>query len=271
MGKNSLGMFEFIRKTSFLAFFISWILSLFLFAIIYWIISAFSPSIILQGTPLDFNVIGLFKNIYASFLIATLLGMPIVETSGITTIFLYLQATLSIIILLILLDKLFQKYIVPHYYRHIHQDKKINSLTLAMSIFRNDIDRLIHELRSRQRHELKIREIEAIIDGLYVAFIDIEKLFSEKNIERHKIRNMQYIMLTTNMENSLEKLDKFIILLSHHNIIWKDKSTEFWIRHILEAADKIILAIDHSRLKNPQMIISIENIKEYTQSIEQKL
>jgi len=271
MGKNSLGIFEFIRKTSFLAFFIAWMLSLFVFAIIYWMITLFSPSIALQGVELNFSIIGLFKNIYVSFLIATLLGISLIKSTGIATAVVYLQAAISIGIILIILDKLFQKYIVPHYNHYIHQDKKINSLMLAMSIFRNDVDRLMHELRSRQRHELKIKEIEAIIDGLYVALIDIEKLFSEKNIERHRIRNVQYLMLTTNIENSLENLDKFIIIMNNYDILWKDKSTEFWIRRILETADKIIVKIDHSRLKNPQMIIAIENIKEYTQRIEMKI
>ena len=59
--------------------------------------------------------------------------------------------------------------------------------------------------------------------------------------------------------------------MDKHKIEWKDKSIEFWLRYILETADKIAASVDTSEIKNPKVIIAIENIKDYTEKIEDKL
>ena len=78
-------------------------------------------------------------------------------------------------------------------------------------------------------------------------------------------------MLTDNIEDSLEKLSHFIDFLEKHKIEWKDKSVEFWLRYILETADKIALNFDTTGIKNPKVIIAVENIREFTENIEKKL
>jgi hypothetical protein len=138
-----------------------------------------------------------------------------------------------------------------------------------MSIFRSDIDKIRYEFKAKTRHHVNIRDIEAVIDGLYVVFLDVEKLFSSKNQHRHRLRPIQYHMLTENIQDSLEKLAKFIDFLEEHKIIWKDKSTEFWLRYILQTANKIAENADH--VKNPKVIIALENTREYTERIAKKL
>jgi hypothetical protein len=144
-------------------------------------------------------------------------------------------------------------------------------MILTMSIFRTDIDRIKSEFKSKTKHDVDIKEIEAIIDGLYVTFLDIDTMFSVKNIHKHKISDSQYLMVITNIEDSLTKLTKFIDFLEEHKISWKDKSVEFWLRYILETADKITLHFDDIKIKNPKLIIAIENIKDLTQAIEKKI
>ena len=133
--------------------------------------------------------------------------------AGLSTIIVYVQLLLSIIIILILADKIVQKYVHPSYHAAHSQDKKVNTLMLTMSIFRNQIDKMTHEYTTKKRHKIAINEIESIIDGLYVAFLDIEKMFSSKNVHRHKLKNIQYLMLTENIEDSLDKLSKFLSFL----------------------------------------------------------
>ena len=271
VGHKHKGLFSFIRKTSFLTFFLSWIVSIFIFAFIYWAISLLTSGLVLEGEQILFNVSGLFRSIYASFLIATIFGMIKIDYEGILVFFIYLQLFFSIAIILILVDKLLQKYILPYHHNNNSLDKKVNTMMLMMSIFRNDIDKMKYEFKAKTSHNIKIKDIEAIIDGLYVVFLDIEKLFSVKSIHKNKIKDIQYLMLTANIEDSLEKLSEFIEFLDKHKIEWKDKSVEFWLRYILETADKITMNVDTSKINNPRVIIAIENIKEYTQKIEEKL
>ena len=234
-------------------------------------VALFTKGLLLENEQIIFNIAGLFKSIYASFLIATLFGFTKVGYAGLLAAIVYIQLGLSILIILILIDKLLQKYVMPNYYISNVQDKKINTVMLMMSIFRQDTDRMMHEFLSKTLHHINIKDIESIIDGLYVAFLDVEKLFSSKNIHRHRIKSLQYLMLTENIEDSLEKLSRFIDFLDKHKIEWKDKSVEFWLRYILESADKIALNVDTSGIKTPKVIIAIENIKEYTEKIEKKL
>ena len=251
--ESRAGLFDFIRKTSFLTFIFAWIISMIIFGIIYFLSST----------------TGIIISIYNGFLVGIIFGFGSITFQGATLIVSYIQLALSIIIVLILLDKLLQRYVFPQYHVRHAQDKKINTTMLMMSIFRNDIDKAMHELRTKARTTISIREIEALIDGLYVAFLDIEKLFSHKNIHRSKIQDIQYRMLTENIQDSLEKLEKFIAMLDSKNISWKDKSTEFWLRYIINAASKITSHAEH--IKNPKIIIALENTKEYVDNIEKKL
>jgi hypothetical protein len=265
------GLFKWIRETSFLKFVIAWTLSIFLFTIIYWVLALINPGLTTNGSNILFNLTGLIESLYASLLTATVFGVVQVSASALYKPFVYSQLAFSGLVVLILMDKLLQKYVFPHYHIHHTQDKKINTMILTMSIFRNDIDRLKAEFRARTKRHVNVREIESVIDGLYVTFLDIEKMFSVKNIHKHNITDHQHTMVIINIEDSLHKLSKFIDFLNDHKIEWKDKSVEFWMRYILETADRITLHFDDVKIKDPRLIISIENIKEYTQLIEQKL
>ncbi|HIH31447.1 TPA: hypothetical protein HA235_01955 [Candidatus Woesearchaeota archaeon] len=264
------GLFAWIRKTSFTKFFVAWLIAVFAFSIIYWLASPLN-SLILNNEPLMLSVTGLFRSMFASLLVGTIFGFGKLVFNGLIAVVVYIQLIFSIIILLILVDKIIQKYVMPHYHNTHHHDKKVHTMVLMMSIFRQDIDRIMHEFRTKKRTHISIKEIEAIIDGLYVVFLDIEKIFSLKNIERHKIRNMQYFILSENVEASLEKLHEFIEFAIKHDIEWKDKSTEFWIRYILETAEKIVTNMEDFHLKNPKNIIAIENIRDYADKINQRI
>jgi len=269
--QEKVGLFGWIRKTSFLSFVLSWILSIFIFTIIYWFLALANAGLIVGGERVLFNITGLFLSLYASLLTGTIFGIVKLSFNTLYTVFLYIQLAFSAITILILIDKLFQKYVFPQYHASSTQDKKLNTVILMMSIFRSDIDKIKAEFKAKTKHDVNIKEIEAIIDGLYVAFLDIDKLFSAKNAHKKHITDSQYLIVITNIENSLEKLSKFIDFLEEHKIAWKDKSVEFWTRYILETADKITMHFDDMKIRNPLLIIALENIKEQTQIIEQKL
>ncbi len=271
---EKVGLFAWIRETSFLRFFTIWIIGIFVFTFMYWFSSTINPALHIlsvNGSAILFNFIGLVDALYASLLTATVFGVIKVVASGLMRIFMYIQLAFSGLVILILIDKLLQKYIFPHYHIHQTKDKKINTMLLTMSIFRSDIDKLKSEFKAKTKHDVNIKEIEAIIDGLYVTFLDIDKMFSVKNIHKHTITDQQYFIVITNIEDSLHKLSKFIDFLDDHKIAWKDKGIEFWLRYILETADKITLHFDDVKIKNPKLIIAIENIKDHTETIEKKL
>lgn len=270
MENKPTGLFDWIRKTSFLSFFLDWIASIVLFGIVYWIISIFTKTLLLASEPITFSFAGLFKALYASFLSATLFGIVKLNFSNFVFL-IYIQAVFTILILLVLIDKILQKWAFPYHHATHAQDKKFHTILLMLSIFREDVTKIKSEFRSNTKKDINIKEIEAIIDGLYVAFLDIEKLFSVKNPHRHKIKNIQYLMMTVNVEDSLETLSGFIDFLDKHKIEWKDKSVEFWLTYILETADKIVLSIDTDHIQNPKVIIAVENIKECIEKLENKL
>ena len=269
-----VGLFAWIRNTSFLRFVTAWIIGIFVFAVLYWLMSLLGSGInimLVNGTSVIFSFNGLIDALYASLLTATIFGVINVVVSGFYKILVYVQLAFSGLIILILIDKLLQKYVFPHYRVHHTQDKKINSMLMMMSIFRDDIDRIKSEFKAKTKHDVNIKEIEAIIDGLYVTFLDVDKMFSSKNIYKHHITDKQYLIVVTNIEDSLHKMSKFIDFLNDHKIAWKDKSVEFWLRYILETADKITMHFDAVKIRNPHLIIAIENIKDYTQIIEKKI
>ncbi len=270
MEKKSGSLFNWIRNTSFLSFFVDWVISIFLFGLLYWVLSIFTHVLTVKTDALAFTFTGLFRSIYASFLAGTLIGVSYVDF-GSFVFLIYIQAVFSLIILFILIDKILQKWVFPHHRATHSQDKKLHTIMLMLSIFREDVHKLKNEFKSNTNHHINIKEIEAIIDGLYVAFLDIEKMFSIKNPHRHKIKNIQYLMMTVNVEESLETLAKFIDFLEKHKMEWKDKSVEFWMTYILETADKIVLNIDTDHIQNPKVIIAVENIKEYIEKLEDKL
>jgi hypothetical protein len=271
---EKIGLFAWIRGTSFLRFFTAWVIGIFVFMIIYWLMTLAGSGInimTVDGTTLLFNFEGLINALYASLLTATIFGVVKVVASGFYRIFLDIQLAFSALVILILIDKLYQKYVFPQYHIGHTQDKKINTMILTMSIFRSDIEKLKVEFRAKTKHDVNIKEIEAIIDGLYVTFLDIDKMFSAKNVHKHRITGRQYLIVITNIEDSLHKLSKFVDFLDEHKISWKDKSVEFWLRYILETADRITLHFDDVKIKNPKLIIAIENIKDLTKTIEKKL
>jgi len=271
---EKVGLFRWIRETSFLRFVMAWVISIFLFMILYWLLSLFNSGInilSIGGSTVSFSFNGLIESLYVSLLTATVFGTIKIIATGWFGLCMYAQVAFSGLIILVLIDKLLQKYIFPQYHVHHTQDKKINTMILTMSIFRSDIDKLKAEFKAKTKHDVNIKEIEAIIDGLYVTFLDVDKMFSAKNTHKHSITDNQYLMVVTNIEDSLHKLSKFIDFLDEHKIAWKDKSVEFWLRYILETADKITMHFDDVKIKNPKLIIAIENIKDLTQSIEKKI
>jgi hypothetical protein len=271
---EKVGLFAWIRNTSFLKFLMTWIVSIFVFMLVYWLLTLSGSGInilTVDGSSVVFSFNGLIESLYVSFLTATIFGVVKIMATGFFKIFIYMQLIFSGIIILIIVDKLLQKYVFPHYHIGHTQDKKINTMILTMSIFRSDIESLKSEFKAKTKHNVNIKEIEAIIDGLYVTFLDIDKMFSVKNVHKHHITDHQYLMVVTNIEDSLHKLSKFIDFLNEYKIDWKDKSVEFWLRYILETADKITMHFDDVKIKNPKLIIAVENIKDLTQSIEKKL
>lgn len=263
------GLFQLIRETSFTKFLLAWIVSIFIFGIIYWVLSV-SNTISISGQTISFTFFGFFNGLYASLLIATIFGLGIIAHKGIVSAAIYVQLIISGVLLFILADKIIMKYVHPHYHATHHQDKKINTLMLMMSVFRTDSDRLMHEYTTKKK-KITVKEVESIIDGLYVVFLDVEKLFSEKNLNRHRISKMQYLMITENIEDSLHKLEKFILFMEKHKITWKDKSIEFWMHYILDTTEKIAYNIEHSDIKSPKIIIAVENIREYAGKIKEKI
>lgn len=263
------GLFQLIRETSFTKFLLAWIVSIFIFGIIYWTLSA-SNTITMNEQAVSFTFLGFFNGLYASLLIALIFGLGIIAHEGIIAAAAYVQVAVSCILLFILADKIIMKYVHPHYHATHHQGKKINTLMLMMSVFRTDSDRLMHEYATKKK-EITIKEIESIIDGLYVVFLDVENLFSEKNLHRHKISKMQYLMLTENIEDSLHKLERFILFMERHGMSWKDKSTEFWMHYILDTTEKIAHNLENSDMKSSKVIIAVENIREHAGRIKDQI
>jgi len=269
--REGTGLFGWIRKTPFYTFVIAWIVSIFLFTVVYWLLALISLGLFVDGQHVVFTFMGLLDSLYVSFLVATIFGIVKLSYDMLFQIFVYLQLFFSVMVVMVLIDKLFQKYVFPHYNISHFQDKKINTMIFMMSIFRSDIDKIKLEFKAKTKHDVNIKEIEAIIDGLYVTFLDVDKMFSVKNVHKRRISEHQSLMVITNIEDSLHKLSKFIDFLDEHKIAWKDKSVEFWLRYILETADKITLHFDDIKVRNPKLVISIENIKELTEIIEKKI
>ncbi len=239
--------------------------------VIYLFLSIINAGLTVSGSLITFTFAGLIESLYASLLVATIFGIIKISFNMLYSFFIYAQLAFSGLVIFILIDKLLQKYAFPNYHAHHTQDKKINTLILMMSIFREDISRLKNEFKSKTKNHVKITEIEAIIDGLYVTFLDIDKMFSVRNIHKHNITSSQNLIVITNIEDSLYSLSKFIDFLDDHKIEWKDKSVEFWLRYILETADKITMHFDDLKVQNPKFVIAMENIKDLTESIEKKI
>lgn len=266
-----MGLFAWIRKTSFTHFFLSWIVSIFIFTLIYLLLTLKFSGLQVDGINISFGLLGLIDSLYVSLLAATIFGVAKLTATNIFSVVVYIQIIFSAIIFFILIDKILHKYIFPKYHTYHIQDKKINTVVFMMSIFRDDIDRIKSRFKAKTKNEIDIKEIEAMIDGLYVSFLDIDKLFSVRNIHKHRITTQQSLMVITNIEDSLHKLLKFIDFLEDHKLEWKDKSVEFWLRYILETADRIVLHFEEEKIKNPKLIICLENISELTESIEKKI
>ena len=260
------GLFDFIRRTSFTRFFVAWILLMFAFGILYWLLSLIAP-LDINGESLRFTFAGIFHGIYGSFLIATIIGLGSISHLGFLSAIIYIQLAASIILILILADKIIQKYIHPHYHATHHQDRKIHHLMLMMSIFRNDAEKMMHQHGKGKK--ISIKDIESVIDGLYVAFVDAEKTVSSRNPQRHRIKTLQHVMLLENIESSLQGLQKLISYLSKNDVEWKDRSTGFWVRYIIETARNITVHIDTA--KSPRLAIAVENIRDCAEKIESRL
>ena len=85
------GLFGYIKQTPFLYFFLAWLGSILIIGVLYWIFSLLGPGINLNGELLEFSILAIFKNLYASILAATLFGVGLLTTSGIYTVLVYLQ------------------------------------------------------------------------------------------------------------------------------------------------------------------------------------
>jgi len=265
------GLFEWIRNTSFITFFAYWLVSIVIFGVIYWLFSLITQGLALDAELLTFSLAAIFKFLYASFLSATLFGISRLAFSNVFTVLIYIQFVFTIVIIFILVDKILQKWVTPHYHGIHDQDRKIHTVMLMMSIFHNDVDRIRHAFRSKARTHISTKEIEAVIDGLYVAFLDVEHLVSARNEHRHRIKNIQYLMIIENIQDSLEKLEKFIEFLDAHHMEWKDKHVEFWLHYILETAEKITVHADDAQIDSPKIIVALHNTRDYAQQIRQKL
>jgi hypothetical protein len=247
------------------------VISIFLFTLVYWISSFLGSGLIVDSNTINLDFSGLVESLYASLLISTIFGFSEISGNLFQTVIIYFQFALSIILVLILIDKLLQKYVFPTYHIHHNKDKKINTMTLTMSIFRSDIERLKAEFKAKTKQHVNIRDIESIVDGLYITFLDIDKMFGSKNVHKKYISDRQYLIILTNIEDSLHTLSKFIDFLTNHKIEWKDKHINFWINHILDTAEKVTMHFDEVKTRDHKMIIAVENIKDYVETIRKKI
>lgn len=232
-------MFYRISGISFSKIFLFWIGMIFLFGLIYFLLSSYTTNYVLDKNNIpiqgdinnildvrnftikgDFN--GLMNSIYFSFVTATTVGYGDLTPAGITKIFAVFEAVLGLLVWGVVISKLVgikQEAILEQLYE-ISYEESINELRSALYLFRIEANRII------EGAQLKGWSNEEILENFDVNLASLENAL--RNIKKFVLEPKKHDFLLSpdypsteilfeGISRSLKKMYELYILLESKN------------------------------------------------------
>jgi hypothetical protein len=236
---------EWVRRAKYWQVLLFWIAVLVVFATIFALLSLASGQKSVTsalGHPSSRGA--LLESVVFSFGNGVLLGYGNVLSVGLARVFVIIELFLALLIYGVLLSRLFLQtmHIWPAMFDNA-KNKKVNTVALMFSIFRHDVDLIMHKLQVIKGAGGKTvpahlaRDLEAASEEFYLGLLEVEMLLSEPH--GHKLATHHVILLLHNVEASLQKLKELLHAMGTAGITYASKTFVFNLKYTTDLTEKI--------------------------------
>lgn len=186
----------------------------------------------------------LLESVVFSFGNGVLLGYGNVLSVGIARLFVVIQLFIALLIYGVLLSRLFLQttHMWPAMFDNA-KNKKVNTIALMFSIFRHDVDLILHKLPTVKAGNAKsvpqnlARDLEAASEEFYLGLLEVEMLLSPPH--GRKLATHHVILLLHNVDTSLQKLKELLYAMSAAGITYASKTFVFNLKYTTDLTEKI--------------------------------
>ena len=174
---------------------------------------------------------------------AFLLGWKNVSSVGGARIVVVVELFASLLLYGILISRLFAQtlHLWPSMFDNA-KNKKVNTIALMFSIYRHDIDAIIHKLSLSKSAGPSVpkyiaKDLEAASEEFYLGLLEVEMFLNPAHTRR--VAGHHVLLLLNNVQASLEKMKELLHAMSEQRIKYASKTFVFNLRYSLDLTEKI--------------------------------
>lgn len=242
-------VYEFFERTSFGQIFAVWILSMVVFAGIFYFVSMDPDNTILYlDKPITHDLDGTGTIVYFSFITATTAGFGDIIPLGISKYLAVLEMIIGLVIFGMVVSKLVsvkQEIILEEIYNISHEER-INRLRSALYLFRADVSKAIDKIDLNTISKQEVSDLWITLTSLDVTLTDIARIMTggvkkQNHDYVKKLDKFNTELLLNSVELSLAKIKDLFQHLNVNGYGWKTDSASENIASISNTAERMLL------------------------------
>lgn len=261
---------NFFDKITFKQTFIFWICFIFVFGVMYFVLSfSESNSVLYGGEKLSHNLFGFLEAQYYSFITGLSASQFYGDflSKGWSRFLAVFETLCGLLLFGVLITKLVsvkQERILEEIYG-ISFDEKIHRIRYAFYLFRVEVNKLLGFLDGFSRKPFSIL---SLISSFNIALQDTYDLVCVNNDFAKNVDAVRLELLIVGIERSFLKLSILLKKLESKNISWRNEDTLQKIRSVIDVSIKLSSQI---KFDNVNLAARLDNIKQSTLSLENYL
>ncbi len=225
-------VYKFFERTTFSQIFAVWILSMVLFAGIFYFVT-FNPenTIMYLDEPITHDLHGFWTVVYFSFITATTAGFGDIIPLGISKYIAVFEMIVGLVIFGLVISKLVsvkQEVILEEIY-NISFEERINRLRSALYLYRADVSKAIDKIDSNVITKQEVSDMWITLTALDVTLTDIVRLMTggvkkQNNDYIKRLDKFSTDLLLNSIELSLGRTRDLFQHLNINGYGWKTES-----------------------------------------------
>lgn len=214
-----------IDRASFKDVFVFWIIFMLVMGVLFFVLSAFSDTILYRGKVVEPSVENFFLTQYFSFITAVSAsqGYGDIFPLGIARVFAVLEAVAGLLLFGLLIAKLVsvkQEVILEEVYGISHEEK-LNRVRSTIDQFTLDMNKVMDKVHQGMITKRSIKESWVHFHTLSKALQDLNALIFNPRKDTHYVKTLDFNhldLLTTAMTNALQKTIQFFDLVEQRKL-----------------------------------------------------
>ncbi len=229
--KRVLKHLDILDRISFKQIFGFWVAYMFIFGIIFYVLSLTTDHAVLyKGAPLAHGINGFFTAQYFSFITAASAsqGYGDIFPVGVARFFAVIEAVSGLVIFGVIISKLLsekQETLLQEVYE-ISFEEKVNRIRSAFYLFRADVSKIIEKIEHKTISQRSIADLWITFTTLESAMHDVTRLIQPQRDHKYvkQIDDLSIELVLNSISQSLTKANDLLATLDDNSHSWRNET-----------------------------------------------